>query len=250
MGRNYGTLLVISDNDEQEKEFVDRYDAGRQTKEHIVATIQSASKDRNKLVELLSSALSEPKFPFTPRTRERAENLYREYKGMSDVDFFMSENEGNTIDEKSMIAFSSNNPEGKYHNPFCYHTRLIEQGSQAYRARLKDIDWVKMHGSNRDVYEAAYELCVEGREPKDRGEQGILDRMANRTEYFMNFRDKKEYTDYSTSYCERAVITPDGNYRTNTFAERHVDWVLNFYDRFIKGLDGNPLLAIYEISFD
>jgi len=70
--------------------------------------------------------------------------------------------------------------------------------------------------------------------------------MGNRTEYFAQFKNKEQYVKHSTSFFTYGVATQKW-YREVDHTISDMDWVSGFYDRFIKNLEGDPLLSIYEV---
>jgi hypothetical protein len=70
--------------------------------------------------------------------------------------------------------------------------------------------------------------------------------MGNRTEYFAQFKNKEQYVRHSTSFFTYGVATAK-EYHEVDYTVSDMDWVSNFYDKFIKPLEGNPLLSIYEV---
>ena len=262
MRNRVGTLLVVSNDEEQCKKFVDRYSRDANKERYVKETLETAAKGRKMLTACLYAALSEPRFPFNDRSRENAEEMLRKYASMTDLEFFQIITDGFDVDVNTLTAYAEGNPDGKYSRPVCYQDRLIENGEEgplsvpftlldgtkSYSARLNDIDWSVMHGANIDIYRAAYELCFEGREPSNRQEEGIVSRMSNRLDYFGKFTDKDEYAKYSTSFSANAVITDDGEYHSRNCFVSRIEWAINFYRFFIEAIDGNPLLTIYEIE--
>lgn len=256
-------LLVISRDGEDRDEIAQKYDINKKSEKHKLLDIGEAEILKKRAIETMESQLDNEWFPMTQKHREQCEETYRRIREMSVEDFFRSRTNGCEYDESGTTAYTKANADGHYTYPTCYQERLEKEGEEgplstpftlldgtlSYTARLNDIDWSKMHGANKKVYEAAWELCVEGREPRDRREQGIVDRMANRYEYFSKFKDKEEYARHSTSFFTYAVATSDKYFDAN-YKEDPKAWVSGFYDRFITPLkEENPTLTIYEIRF-
>lgn len=254
-------LLVISKDGEDRDEIAAKYDSNRTVRKHKLLNIKDAAKLREKTIKMLESQLDNEWFPMSPKLREKYEEVYRNIKSTDDKEFFLTNTAGCEYSEDGETAYTCSNPEGHYTYPICYQDRLENEGEEgplstpfrllngdvAYTARLNDIDWSEMHGAHPEVYEAAWELCVEGREPKDRRELGIVERMANREEYFSKFKNKEEYVRHSTSFFTYAVATSENYYEAN-YKEDPKEWVAGFFDRFIKPLEKeNPTLTIYEI---
>lgn len=131
--------------------------------------------------------------------------------------------------------------EAEFSNPF-----YLKDGYVAYRARFDEIDWERMHGFNKDIYKAAWELCVEDRDPEDNTEFTIKKNMMNRTEYFKNFSSKERYITYSTSFFAYGIATSERFIHLKD-DEDMFEFANTFYDKYIKDLNDDDILSIYEV---
>ena len=179
---------------------------------------------------------------------------------MSDEEFFEEMTDGCTIDENG-DAYSTKNQKAKYRAERCYEERYKKTGEEApfsnpmvlkdltksYSARFDDIEWAANHMFGTDLYRRAWEIVMEGSEPKTEQEKNIKERMGNRQAYFKNFADADEYVRHSCSFWCYGVITQDGEYHEVGNGVSDKDWVAQFFDKYIKPIKGNPLLTIYEV---
>ena len=69
--------------------------------------------------------------------------------------------------------------------------------------------------------------------------------MKNRMAYFDNFEDREHYIASMTAFWGLAFVDKSGWYELDG-KQKQFDWVVNFYDRFIKPLPDDTLLTIYE----
>ena len=146
-------------------------------------------------------------------------------------------------------ALSTENPNGHWKTArigknFSLPLKL-KDGSESYSARCGDIDWDAMNEPT-ELYEAAWEMVVEGREPTNEQEERVYESMKDKLTYFSNFKSKEDYVTYSTSYWNYAFVNKDGWVDMANEDERK--WINNFYDRFIATIDPNDLVTIYECS--
>lgn len=131
--------------------------------------------------------------------------------------------------------------EAEFSNPF-----YLKNGYIAYRARFDEIDWERMHGYNKPIYEAAWELCVEDRDPEDNQEFLIKKNMMNRFEYFKNFPSKEDYVTYSTSFFMYGIANSE-NFIYFKDDDDMFEYAKTFYDKYIKNMKGDNILSIYEV---
>ena len=116
---------------------------------------------------------------------------------------------------------------------------------------MKDIDWDFMCNGKKQIYEATWELVMENRDPKDEQEERILSFMKDKQEYFKKFISKEDYTSYNSMYWNYAYLDSEGwkDIDSDSIPKGNEKWwVNNFYDTFIKPLDENVMLSIYECS--
>lgn len=251
---NFKTILVIGDNHEER---IKKYSADTKVTEYVKYRYDDRFKiydTRLALVkELAKSDANNNKY-----WTEAAEAL----EEMSYEDYFDFIARGMKIDPETHDAISDENPNSHYRYEACYDAALkskgvegyfstpftLKDGTKAYSAKKGEIDWSKMHMFNIEPYVRAWEMVVEGDEAKTDQEKIIKDNMNGRKGYFLNFKNKDEYVRYSCSWWCYGVITEDDTYREYGMYKEGDDmgWIFNFYDNFIKKLDDDTLLTIYE----
>lgn len=252
------TLLVIGDNPDERCR---QYSADTKVEPYVKFRFDDASSLKQKEIKALETILNSPLVKLTEKQYEVYRNLYLDIKGMDDTEFFERISEGLEIDDKTGNAYSTENPNGRFMYQKCYDKRLRETGEEspfsnpfklhngekAYSALNKEIDWSKNHMNNTGIYRAAWEICVEGREPENETEEIIKTNMSNRHEYFANFKDVDEYINHSCCFWTNSVITEDNKFYELDYKTSDKEWIKNFFERFIKPLDDNTLLTIYEV---
>ena len=251
------TVLVIGNCHE---ELIQQYNLEHPVEKYMLYPFDMAQSLHNHHVALIKDILDSKVLKLTEVQLERYGKLYQVLTDMSDAEYFDYLTEGCEYDENHN-AYTTSNPQAFYRSPKCYQDRLIKEGTEAefsnpfklkdgnksYSARFNDIDWSKNHLYGRNVYEAVWELCVEGREPKTDYETKLRDSMINRSSYFANFDSKEDYVLHSCSFWTYGVIDRFGEYHELNYNISDKEWVKNFYDTFISTIEGNPLLTIYEV---
>ena len=135
--------------------------------------------------------------------------------------------------------------EGDFSDPF-----PLKNGGKAYSARFNDIDWEKIHRNPRqmELSKRAWEIIVEGSEPVNEQERYLKTIMEHRISYFIdNFATKEVYMQYYSSLWYYGVATEEKYEEVDTWNSSILEWCINFFDKFLKGLEEtNPLITIYE----
>lgn len=253
------TVLVISYDDEDPQQIIDKYSEDTKVEPYVYMKKEDAGKYKQQFIDLLESILASNEIPMSEKAKEFYKDLMYSVKNTPDKDYFLEKTSWCEHD-KNGDAITDRNPNAYYKWARCFQFRLdqtgeeaefsnpfhLKDGTKAYQAHLNDIDWEREHGYNRRLYENAWDICVNGKEPFTDEEKLIKDNMSNRTEYFSQFKDKEQYVRHSTSFFTYGVATSN-EYHEVDYTVSDLDWVSNFYDRFIKPLEGNPLLSIYEV---
>ena len=257
--QTYRIILVIGDNHE---EIVKKYSADTTVDKYLFMKFDDAAINKENRLKMIEGVLTTPTIPLSEVQRDIYKNLYLDLKEMDVFEYYQNVTEGCIYDEETGDAYSTKNPNAFYQYERCPQKRWIKlneestfsnpfvllNGEKSYSARVGDIDWPKMHMTNTAPYEAAWEMVVEGRKPTNRQEKHIYDVMKNKTDYFTeNFKDKDEYIKHSCSFWCYGVATNDW-YKEVDYTISDKEWVSTFYDKFIKTLDNNELLTIYEVK--
>ena len=258
------TILVISREGENPDEIAEMYAAEHEVETHIFMEKDKAEGEKYMEYARIQAALysKNVKSILSDAQKEYLYDKAYELLNMSGDDYFNQITQENncTYDELG-DAYTKTNPIAYYQFPKCYQDNREKTGEEApfsnpfklkdgvvaYRAHFNDIDWSEMHNYNREVYEAAWELCVEGREPEDMQEKIIKEQMKNRADYFFNFKNKEEYVEYSTMFFTFGIATSEHFIKRDELQESEIDYIRSFYDKYISKITDNPLLSIYEV---
>jgi hypothetical protein len=211
-----------------------------------------ADKYKNTAIKVSEKLLEDSALVMiNPQMKQAVEDNVNRLKQLSTFEYYQQLTEGMYYDENGN-ALSDKNPNGKWktsHIGRNFSLPLItHDGKEVYSARAKDIAWDKMHHTNAAVYEAAWEIVVEGREPQTPEEEKIKESMGNKQAYFSNFKSKEHYVNYSTAYWNFAYVD-DKNWFDITQIDESA-WIEHFYDRFITQLKPDDLVSIYECTIN
>ena len=241
------SVMVVGDDP---KAIMEKYDMNKKVEPYVKYKFlqadkyqQAAIKVSQKLIEDASLAM------INPQMKQALEDNVKRLKSLSAFEYYQQLTEGMFYDENGN-ALCDKNPEGKWvtsHIGRNFSLPLIlHDGREAYSARAKDVNWEAMHLQNKGVYEAAWELVVDDREPTTPEEEKIKQSMGDKQAYFSKFKSKEHYVKYSTSYWNFAYVD-DKNWFDITQIDESA-WIENFYDRFVKALKPDDLVSIYECT--
>lgn len=254
----FRTVLVIGKNHE---EIIKKYSLDTKVERYLKMKFDDAEKLRLKHLEFIEKVLTNKQVVLTDTQKEIYKNLYLDIKEMDSFEYFQKMTEGCYYDEETGDAYSTENPNAHYQYERCPQHRLevkneesdfsnpfiLNDGTISYVAKVGEINWKRMHLYNTKLYEAAWELCVEDREPLNGEEKKIKDNMKNRLGYFDNFDSKDSYVKHSCSFWMYGVAMED-KYEELDYTISDKQWVSNFYEKYIRNLDKNETLSIYEVK--
>lgn len=256
--------MVIGDKPD---EIIAKYNKDTVVPEYIRFKRDDSEKLKKKYLKLLDAILSSDQLKMTVKQRESYKNLYLDIDDMDDIEFYVyyTKKWASRYDEKTGDCYSTINPDAHYerisnpqhildkrHEESTFSTPFwLNDATKSYTARFNDICWERINAFQPviDYYTRAWEVCVEDDEPKNEAEKRIKENMANRVKYFASFKNKEEYALFSASFFCYGVATED-KYEEISYKESEIDWVKNFYSRFLKKYETNgenPLLSIYEV---
>ena len=240
------SVMVVGDN---HKELMDKYSLDLEVDSYVRYEYLKADKYQSNSIKALDNLLSHgDEIGLEPQVKESLERRIKTLKGMTPFEYYRELTEGMYYDENGN-ALSTENPNGHWKTArigknFSLPLKL-KDGTESYSARDCDIDWDAMNEPT-ELYEAAWEMVVDGREPTNEQEERVYESMKDKQAYFSNFKNKEDYVTYSTSYWNYAFVNKDG--WVDMVNEDERKWINNFYDRFIATIDPNDLVTIYECS--
>lgn len=256
MSNTFRTLLVIGDNHE---EIVKLYSLDTMVKPYLRYKFDNKTKyhiDQMQILEKQIQAIQDT----NPKLCNMYKDLYKKTSEMDDFEFYQQLTDGCIYDDKG-DAWSVENPNAYYHFEKCYDKRIkedqrneapfsnpfiLKDGTKAYSAKMKDIDWSKNHMVNTDMYRITWEICVDGRKPENEEEQLIYDTLHLKQVYFENFDNIDTYITHNTAFWTYGVATSE-KYECGK-QDTAIEWTTQFFDKYIKNLPEETVLTIYEIK--
>lgn len=255
----FRTVLVIGDNPD---ELIKKYSADTKVEKYVKYHLDDAGKLRQSYLKLIETVMDSKSLNLSENQRENYKKLYLNVKEMDDFEYYQYITRGCLYNEENGDAYSEDNPDAHYRAERCYEDRLksyneegpfsnpfwLNDATKSYSARFNDICWERIHLFSPEVelYSRAWEIVVDGDEPKNEKEERIKENMNGKLGYFLNFKNKDEYVKHSCSFWCYGVINENG-YNEVTYQISDKQWVSEFYDTYIKAIKGNPLLTIYEV---
>ena len=244
------SVMVVGDNPQ---ELMDKYDSNKEVEPYVKYKYLDAKKYKNVAIKSIEKIVSEgDKIPLQGNIKEALKERLKSLKNMSDFDYYRQLTEGMFYDNNGN-ALSEENPDGKWTTcrkgghfsiPF-----ILYNGTESYSEYKSAINWHDMLEKNKEIYEAAWEIVVDGREPENDNEKQIYESMHDKQAYFSNFKSKEDYVIYSTSYWNYAFVDEEGWHdMDNTCNGDEKKWISEFYNRFIEPLPGETLLTILECT--
>lgn len=254
--RGYRTLLVIGEN---HLDIAKKYSLDTKVEPYIRYHFDDAEKLHIKYLKVLENLIKTYQ-DVSQKVADKYKEMYDEYREMDDFEYYQQLTYGCQYDEDGN-AWSTENPWAEYQYERCYDKRIkqdqrneanfsnpfiLKNGKKAYSALVKEIDWEKNHMYNTEIYQSAWDICVNGKEPVTEEEKLIKQNFGRRKDYFSNFKSADEYIKHNCSFWTYGVATDEKYICADK--DNAIDWTTNFYDRFIKDLNPDERLSIYEIK--
>lgn len=241
------SLMVVGDNPD---EMIKKYDSKLKVEPYIKYHYDDAGKLKKKAIKLMQDVVdNSDKVSLTNIMIDYLKDRIKNLKGMSDFEYYSSLTNEMEINENG-DAITTENPDGKYNTcrigkNLCIPLKL-KNGSEAFTARAKDVDWAKMHMVNTDTYKVVWELFHGERKPQNEQEETIYDNIKNQKKYFNGFNDVDDYINYSCSYWNYAYLDSKGWVDASDY--KNYDWITSFYKKFVSKLKDDDIVTIYECS--
>lgn len=236
--------IVAGDNPQK---LMSEYDKNKKVTPYLVYKYTDAEALKQLYLTNYKKELESCKDDFE---KEYIETTIKDLEEMSTDDFYYEITDGLIIDEDTGNALSDVNKKGRWGHyqlgkifslPF-----LTKDGREVFQARKKDIDWQNIHLKGGDIYARAWEMVMDGSKPKDDYEQLIYDNMHDKKTYFEKFENKENYVISNTAFWGYAFLSEITGWQDASNTEDQFVWMRNYYDLFIKNLDDDTLLTIYE----
>lgn len=258
MGKQlFRTVLVIGNNPD---DIINKYSADTNVEKQLFMKRENAEQHRLNKIKFLEESVKLNNLK--PSAVAFAKEYIEILKEMDELEYFLEVTEGCTYDDITGDAYKDYNPNAAYksvrspqktlerigeESGFC-NPFILKEDYISYSCEKGEIDWSLNHLNKKHVYEIAWDMVVNGVEPRTEAEETIKKSMINRKAYFDNFKDKEDYVLYSTSFWTYGVATEEKYEDVDTFGGNVNDWIKNFYNKYIKDLPDNTLLTLYEVQ--
>ena len=229
---------------------LDNYRMDKKVEPYVKFKFLQAEKYKEAAIKVSEKLLEDGAIAMiTPEVKSALETSLKNLKAMSTFDYYRKLTEGMYYDENG-DALTDKNPNGKWKTAHIGRNfslpLILKNGREVYTAKCSEVDWARMHLTNQEVYSAAWEMVMEGREPATEEEKTIYEAMKDKQVYFSKFFSKEHYVKYSTAYWNFAYVDDKNWFDMNGIDESA--WIEHFYDRFITQLKPDDIISIYECT--
>lgn len=243
---DYKHFVCIVAGDEP-KELMDEYDKNKIVMPHIIYERSKIPMLKEKFIDMYTSALKET---LNEYQKEYIKATIQDLAEMDDDEFFyeLIDNGDLTVGDDGN-AYSTHNENGKWSSynlgklfsiPF-----FLKDGREVFQAKKGDIDWSLVHLNGGEIYERAWDMVVNASPPQNDYEETIYENMKDKGHYFEKFETKENYVASNTAFWGYAFLSDKTGW-VDAEEKDQFTWMKNFYDMFIKNLDDDTLLTIYE----
>lgn len=223
------------------------YDKNKVVIPYMVYEYDKIPQLKKKFIDMYTMALNEG---LNDAQQEYVKSMLQDLAEMDNDEFFyeLVENDELTIGDDGN-AYSSKNKDGKwsfysigkiFSIPF-----YLKDGREVFQAKKSEIDWEHMHLHGGEIYEKAWEMIMEAKEPQNDYEATIYENMKDKQSYFEKFETKENYVASNTAFWGYAFLSDKTGW-VDAEEEEQFEWMKNYYDMFIKPLSDDTLLTIYE----
>lgn len=236
--------IVAGENPEG---LMSEYDKNKVVIPYIVYEYDKIPQLKKRFIDMYTMALNEG---LNDAQQEYVKSMLQDLAEMDNDEFFyeLVENDELTIGDDGN-AYSTKNKDGKwsfysigkiFSIPF-----YLKDGREIFQAKKGEIDWEHMHLHGGEIYEKAWEMIMEAKEPQNDYEMTIYENMKDKQSYFEKFETKENYVASNTAFWGYAFLSDKTGW-VDAEEEEQFEWMKNYYDMFIKPLPDDTLLTIYE----
>lgn len=235
------TLIVVGNEPDL---LIKKYDSTIETEAYIVYYLKDAKKLHKEFIEAYSKALS-------TNDNEILKERLQYLEEIDDMEFYAYLTDAYELDENGN-AISTANPEGRYYT--CRPGKNLSMplmtlnGYEVFSALKKDVDWERVHLGSNETYGKVWDMVMGGVAPSNSIEESLYQNMKERKKYFEFFGDRETYIINSTAFWGYAFLSEKTGWVELEKNMSQIEWVKNFYDRFILPLDDNERISVYECT--
>jgi hypothetical protein len=248
---NFFSLLVIGDNPE---DMMKKYNEDYEVEPYIKYYFKDKDKLFKNRIKIFEEILKNKEYFSNQKLIDEIRISLSKMRRMDSFDYYRDLTVGLTYDENGN-AITDENPDSRYStysqtlnfiNPL-YITDENNNTKEVTTATKGEINWDLLHlnPERKLIFSNTWELCVDKREPQNDIEQTILNNMKNADKYFNRFNSKNDYVLYNTSFWTYAILTEKTGW-IDMDDMTDFEWIINFFDNYIKPLDDNERLTIFE----
>lgn len=245
---NFLSVLVVGENPEK---LMDKYDLNLKVKEYIKFKYSDAEILKNNHIACLKEMLNNKNFKLNDFQVDHLNEILKMTKEMSPFEYYTELTYGYKYDEHGN-AITDLNPNGKWLTKQIGDNfslpLILKNGNETHQALMCDINWDLTNKTNNPInYDLAWEIVINKAQPKSKTEKSIYENMKDKKDYLSQFKNKEQYISFNCAYWNYAFLDENGWVDLDD-ENNQINWVVNYYDRFIKKIKPTDLLTIYEYS--
>lgn len=243
------SVMVVGDNPQ---ELMEKYKIGLKVDKYLKYRYLDAEKMQKNSIKIFEQILNDYKaFNLTKFQTDTLAEKLKAIKNMTPFEYYQTVTYGCSYDENG-DAYSEFNPNGKwntYRESSNFSVPLITvDGKETTSGISRNINWNLLHMADASIYELVWEMVKEGKEPTNDEEKRLYDNMVNREAYFAQFKDKETYVAHNAAYWNYAYLDENGWIDIDDEKGKDIDWISNYYKRFISKLKGTDRVTIFEFT--
>lgn len=243
------SVMVVGN---EPQKIMEKYGVNYEVEPYVKYKYLNAKKYQDAAIKALSKILDESdKIGLQPLVADSLKERLGVLSKLTPFEYYRQLTDGMYYNEDG-DAITTENPNA--HWTTCHIGRnfsmplKLKNGEEAYSALAMNIDWDAMRNTDKTLYEAAWEMIVEGREPSNETEETVYNSMKGKEAYFNKFNSKEEYVEYNTAYWNYAFVDENGWVDIDSSKGGEIEWISKFYDKFIPSIPPTELVTIFECS--
>lgn len=245
---NFLSVLVVGENPDK---LMEKYDLNLKVPEYIKFKYSDAENLKKNHILCIKEMLNNKNLKLNDFQIDHLNEMLKMAKEMSPFEYYTELTFGYKYD-KYGNAVTDINPNAKWSNKKIGDKfslpLILKNGNETHQALMGEINWELTNKTNdSNNYDLAWEIIMNNKKPKNNLELSIYNNMKDKKEYLSFFKSKNEYIDFNCLYWNYAFLDENGWVDLDD-ENNQINWVLNYYNRFISKLKSNDLLTIYEYS--
>lgn len=252
--RDY-TLLVAGDVD------LSKYDMSRQVEKHVCLRLADGEKMRQQFIAYYRSMYEQYQDPIHSYLLESIKSRIEELENSTGEDVFWEETYDLEHDPITGDALTTANPDGKWRvlkDPDPYITMYLYEhvtpkgdlNGGTFECYKKDVIPFLPNEDDVEKLSRVWEIKVEGKSPKTKDEKEFVKKSKTTARQFIDtYGTKERYIKTLLSgLVYHAFVSEETGWVEQSESEDQIQWMIDFYDRFIKDLPDDTKLKVYNFS--